>query len=933
MAPTRSLIRSLNGILFLILSVVTGCSSPPPSPSGTGKQLPGQQARGTITADPNPVPTTGGLSTTRISWDTGDGSWGQVFLSAAGGAEQLFVEGPKGVQDAPWISLGAVYEFRLYAEREHRVVLSAVKVTANLEEPKDSANPLIGRGPRDTAPETKVEAHLTATPNPVPAGNGLGTTTITWDTGDGTLGQVYVYVPKTGAAEQLLTAGPRGSVDAPWIGALATYEFRLYSGQDRTRLLRTVEVTRTPVTGPHDAPFISASPKFVPAGGSLPKTLVVWDTANGSWGQVYHQVTGQPETLVDEGATGFREVSVIETAPSSFHLYAGREHTKVVASTVVPTGNARTRFLWPRPSQAIVILLSTLLVVAIGAAYARSAVTHSGRWSAVGRGFAAAMGRSGPYVVVFAGISYYLFAATRHVELPGLNYDEVLFVNAALGGVNDSFIYKQIFGIPFMVGNYMGALKAYIYFPVFRLLGVSPETIRLPIIFISMATLWVSFSMARILWGRWPGAIVAVVIATDPAFIFHARMDWGPAMLMLFFKMLALYFFFRLVQTHSVRYWLGLAASLLLGLYDKSIFIWFVLAFTLVSTMCYRKELGAFASSYLRYLAVAGLGLSVAVILLLRLVVRDVLEIQGVLLSLSTLKRRTSLIWKLFRSTMDGSATYGQVTGTELSSPSLVYPVVMIAVALLIGLVGWRVVKRRGVGSEPGATLHDRHAVPGLFFLGIGVLIFVQIVLTPQAIHAHHVMMLYPFHHLVAVSAALLSLKFALRWPPFLRVFLGVLIAVLMVSQLRAVNAHVTHFQEGAQFTPVWSPRIYTLANYLEQAAPQLDLVVIGDWAIYNQLFALASTETRAKYDETWRLFDEWKADDTDRLRWLALYSENANVAVVLHGEKAQVFPNARRNFLSFSSQFLKPADAVVDIPDRSGNPVFEVYVYRGRPR
>jgi len=84
-------------------------------------------------------------------------------------------------------------------------------------------------------------ATITASPNPVTTGEGSGTTTITWDTGDGTTGQVYVS--QDGAAETLFTAGPKGSAPAPWIQAGKTFEFRLYAGTEHAKMLAKTQVT------------------------------------------------------------------------------------------------------------------------------------------------------------------------------------------------------------------------------------------------------------------------------------------------------------------------------------------------------------------------------------------------------------------------------------------------------------------------------------------------------------------------------------------------------------------------------------------------------------------------------------------------------------------------------------------------------------------
>jgi len=96
--------------------------------------------------------------------------------------------------------------------------------------------------PAGGADQSKPAASILANPNPVPAGGGLGTTTITWKTGDGSQGQVYAS--QDGAAENLFDAGTDDSKEAPWIQTGSTYEFRVYAGSDHKTQLASVKVTR-----------------------------------------------------------------------------------------------------------------------------------------------------------------------------------------------------------------------------------------------------------------------------------------------------------------------------------------------------------------------------------------------------------------------------------------------------------------------------------------------------------------------------------------------------------------------------------------------------------------------------------------------------------------------------------------------------------------
>ena len=84
-------------------------------------------------------------------------------------------------------------------------------------------------------------ATITASPNPVTTGEGSGATTITWNTGDGTAGQVYVS--EDGKPETLFAAGPTGSAPAPWIRAGKTFEFSLYAGTEHAKMLVKTQVT------------------------------------------------------------------------------------------------------------------------------------------------------------------------------------------------------------------------------------------------------------------------------------------------------------------------------------------------------------------------------------------------------------------------------------------------------------------------------------------------------------------------------------------------------------------------------------------------------------------------------------------------------------------------------------------------------------------
>ena len=86
-------------------------------------------------------------------------------------------------------------------------------------------------------------AVITATPNPVPAGDGPGITTIAWNTGgDGSVVDVYLSID--GGAEKLFGTHSKDSKQIDWILPGRVYEFRMYPTGEHDTPLGSVKVTR-----------------------------------------------------------------------------------------------------------------------------------------------------------------------------------------------------------------------------------------------------------------------------------------------------------------------------------------------------------------------------------------------------------------------------------------------------------------------------------------------------------------------------------------------------------------------------------------------------------------------------------------------------------------------------------------------------------------
>jgi hypothetical protein len=119
-------------LVLAMLLAAAGCKDRAPGVSSTeppGNAAATQPSAPWIKADPNPVPAGPGAGTTTISWNTGDGSMGQVYLLGPAQVEKHFTSGRSGSKAAPWIHRGGKYEFLLYAGTDHKTVLARVTVT------------------------------------------------------------------------------------------------------------------------------------------------------------------------------------------------------------------------------------------------------------------------------------------------------------------------------------------------------------------------------------------------------------------------------------------------------------------------------------------------------------------------------------------------------------------------------------------------------------------------------------------------------------------------------------------------------------------------------------------------------------------------------------------------------------------------------------
>ena len=520
-------------------------------------------------------------------------------------------------------------------------------------------------------------------------------------------------------------------------------------------------------------------------------------------------------------------------------------------------------------------------------------------------------------------LTVYLLISCWSLSLPGLEYDEVLFANAALGHLDETFItYEVKWGtlrLPLMLMNYIGALKAYIYFPLFELFPVSPVTTRLPAILIGAASLLAVYLALFRLTDRRVALWVGLLIATDPSFVFHTRIDFGPTVLMMFLKTTSLLAFIKFCKTRQSSF-LAIGSFLLgLGVFDKANFLWYVLGLLLASLLVWRKQL-------MEYVTVHNVLVSSFFLVLgsLPFIYYNVATGGGtfkdrILLPedfSGALKTRTALLIETVNGTglykfANGLKPVGSIEALTSLWPGTITPWV-IAGCVLFSLRRWRI--KTGVANPIG-----------MFFALLFTVIVVEIYLTRLPVGWHHFMMLWPFHYMALGVFLLQSApkesgpaeRLATNRPIVSRNLPVALLICMIASNLIVDGTYLRSFsKEGGR--GFFSDAIYQLAEHALERTDQRFLLM--DWGFSNQLLLLSRGSIKKE-----ELFWELRTADNEERKLSDLRDRaiQPNNLFLFRSSPYTVFEKPRELFERMLARYKLQSETVKVFFHRRGDPAF----------
>ncbi len=447
-------------------------------------------------------------------------------------------------------------------------------------------------------------------------------------------------------------------------------------------------------------------------------------------------------------------------------------------------------------------------------------------------------------------------------RFPGLQYDELLFVNAATnGGIGlpaGHFVKARFLGVPVLLMDYIGALKAWLFTPVFSIFGVSKMTVRAPMVLISALSIGIATRTVKRFAGNGAALFTFALLISEPAYSLMARNDWGPVALAGLLRVTALGGLLLYLETGRARFLLLLAGALNLGVFNKLDFVVFSAPLVIAGLLLFRR----------RWVSLWGtqrllLGLSITGSVLLHGSFYFYMYLPA---SASTSPLQSSIGDRFFdrvsllRSTFGGSSLSSYMTGSGLSRISWMLPLSLIAsivgVLCMIGRKqggGWRSV-------EPERFRIEKESFFLLTcFLSIGIvlgMVFLEDVSGP-----HHAATIWPFP-IIAMCVAL-AICWSIR-PRFrLMAHLGVITVTVCIfgalfSQIGSLIQMDARLSNTELRSTIWSDEVEVASGEIvarSSLSTGIPLVVTADWGLANQIAALSSQRRQVEVLDLWPSF------------------------------------------------------------------------------
>lgn len=454
--------------------------------------------------------------------------------------------------------------------------------------------------------------------------------------------------------------------------------------------------------------------------------------------------------------------------------------------------------------------------------------------------------------LVLVLIGFYFLLSIIKIEHPGVNNDQLMFVNTATLNPDNFFLWKSFHKIPVMVFPYIGALKSYLYMPVFYLFGVNIWSIRLPQIILICITWFILYKALNLAFNKKLALVTILFLSLDPSIIAYSKIDQGPTVLEFFFKVLTIYLFFLFTKTKKRIFFLAIFLSLALGIFNKLNFIWFVNAFLVSIVIFYRTNIYVLVVPYL---------------LLLKLFLRISKEVSlsykdfADPVALSNVFGNLSVFFNNLINIVNGNIPFRTVYGYDPTQIGIFFSMFVFFI-LFTGICH----KSKSYG----------------FFLSIIIITVFQLLLTKKAISPWHALAIYPFFTIIFAFSVLQFKRIAI-----------LLIVAIVFYEIFINFIYLNKYSQPTQAV-AYSSKIYDLIDFAKATKAKF---ICLDVDICNQL--LSFTQQKDKYKEPFFYLDP-PTYNYSFIKLAGNFNYPDDYLYLAHGDLKSHFPDLKKQFFKY---------------------------------
>jgi hypothetical protein len=476
--------------------------------------------------------------------------------------------------------------------------------------------------------------------------------------------------------------------------------------------------------------------------------------------------------------------------------------------------------------------------------------------------------------------------------------------------------------LPVMILPYLGAFKAWLYYPLLQSFDVTPVLLRLPVLFLGTVSVWLFFAILNRTVGRRTAIAGALLLATDASFVVATTYDFGPIAFLHCFLLAGVLLLLQYERTGASKY-LALAFFIFgLALWHKALFIWMLDGLAIAAVCVFPGRVTAMLTPRRAALAVLSLCVGAMPLIYFNAVTGGAtLHTSEVMSGAAPVSQKVLVLKK----TLSGNVLFAWMTDeTHLDTavaPRKFRETVSVRFSRLVG----------GVRSNWlfYAFVVSCCLVPWLWFTpsrraALFVLIYLAVtwaqmlILPNTGASIQHVLLLWPFpHFLIAIALVQAGASLGPHGPRAAACAL----AAIAGANLLLINQYYSDLATNGT-SAIWTDAIYPLHDYLESASASR--IVTTDWGYATTLCLLSDGEMPLD-DISYTLL----GPSDGEVAWIRSLIDDPRNLFVDHTAADEQFRAAHQRLESIAGMSGRTRVLVAVIRDRNQRPRFEIARYQ----